>query len=1127
MSLAVHYHVDAMPRFVQTEPGVSPDLFDLVVRVRLDRSISTPSLRVRWGVSPQPLGEPCPPVEATTPMGVDYYRGLLRDEASAPPPQGVPADRPPGIPSRPYAVITLPPFAPGEDGRGGFTYLEATIPRVAAGSDVTYGIDVEGTADSGNGATVEVALGPYVVRAPQPDLDAPELAAGDRVGGRSGSLTDSEPVWIARVRRSPGVVQVVVDLDDIPVSSPDSTIPVRVKVDGTWQDADPAALHRREQEVRTGQAGPFRAVRLPLVDVNTDRVTFTIPSEDEAAPVLIEVYGRQVREGSLAPGGQTPGGQTRVLITHFAIQALNDLFARPLADYTPPRTYMQVTMRDEDGRYSSRPAIAASGVGDGYCYGFDAHRRFGVRYHLALNGPLLTMIAHDCPTPVLADGTTLHAGLDTIRRDVAAGLLHPMLPGFGSFRWRWFSGRTLARDVEMGREQQQHLLHAGRGSRSPHVLYPDSRIYVQTPEYVESITSLGLRYVVLDSSTGYYGNEDTIELHPGRAIDAGPNHLWQDRETGLRILFIDDSLKDTVYADDGTRWELGKPPLEVRRRLIRFALDPHLRDNLLCYGDDYEKACSNGWFDGQGPLKERFSAFLEWVSAHSWWLRVVTAADLEAEEPVGTIDIRSSLEPTMDPGGALSTDLNGNRFHIDTWIETWASYPAVWRGGTLGGITKQVEQALIAVTDTTTSDAAAGLVKTAWLAFVTGNHEQAWMKQSLEAGDANRTPIGDPESFTVSSGLQMRNVLVWLKAAVWAEWASTAGAQDEAAYASGGPLAARIRGLRRRPGSDALGGLGEAHPLFDPVHWDADPLSTPYLYNRHALVVLDRNGGVASHAFVLDPDGRARTVSGTFKTYQFRTDDGLFADGMVMQNTVWTPNHRYIGSIPSTTEGPRTVEVADLRTGANGNVDHTIMVNNFDAYAVAPRRTVPAHRSIESAQVAFTYVRGEAAPAKITREELETLLRRDGVARAGGTTARPVVWHTRPGSLVKRFTLTGRTLGVDIEGLQPDDVVETEVCVDLLEGVMKGTSLRRTHTSDSVTVTVAGRRARGSGRGVRLRIIEGGMLTRASLLDTLAEAARTRRVSDYLELHRVLTEAVQIIPTSSSLSYELDLQIGD
>jgi hypothetical protein len=43
------------------------------------------------------------------------------------------------------------------------------------------------------------------------------------------------------------------------------------------------------------------------------------------------------------------------MFIHYANQSLNYLFESPNKNYTPPRTYIQTTMRDEAGTYCSRP----------------------------------------------------------------------------------------------------------------------------------------------------------------------------------------------------------------------------------------------------------------------------------------------------------------------------------------------------------------------------------------------------------------------------------------------------------------------------------------------------------------------------------------------------------------------------------------------------------------------------------------------------------------------------------------------------------------------------------------------------------------------------------------------------
>jgi hypothetical protein len=82
------------------------------------------------------------------------------------------------------------------------------------------------------------------------------------------------------------------------------------------------------------------------------------------------------------------------------------------------------------------------------------------------------------------------------------------------------------------------------------------------------------------------------------------------------------------------------------------------------------------------------------------------------------------------------------------------------------------------------------------------------------------------------------------------------------------------------------------------LQWDHDPLPNVILYNDQALVVIDRNGGRITHMFTV-VHGRPVSVSGTYKAYQFldldwASEAGTKADGIVLQNTVYTPNHAYV-----------------------------------------------------------------------------------------------------------------------------------------------------------------------------------------------------------------------------------------
>ena len=932
----------------------------------------------------------------------------------------------------------------------GNRYVEATIRRVTPGTVVDYAVVVRPVDGE------PVALGPYSVLAV-----LPEFRPSDVVGGRQGDLVDPEPTWIGHVRRVDGVTHVRVDLDDIPADGP---LPVRVRIGGKWLSAD------------YGAAQDNPGGRLPLLDWSADTVTFSAADPD-AQPVVIDVRGRRVAEADA--GG---AGSARLLLAHFCIQAINDLLEVPFAGgvYAPPRTYMQVTMADERGVYSSRPGATRTSPG-GYRDGLSMQRRFDVPYHLALNGGVLVLTRHDCPDD-LAD----------MRRDVAAGLLHPAIAGYGSHRIPYYSADANVRDITAGVEVIRTYLGP---AATPDVFYPDQRLYRQRPSTVAALATPPVRYVVLDSATGFYDNAASAEPSV-TGPDLGPGMLWTDRASGAHVLFIDTTLKDQALGANLDPEQPGfwKPPLSVRRRFMRLALDPHLREhNLLTYGDDFEKACNNGWFEPAPDMCEKWAAFLAWVAAHRTWLSVVTTADLDPErDAVGTIDVLASIDATLDPGGLASVDLEGNPFHYDTWEKRWRDTPAYWLGDTLGGITDRVENALRLWPDEYRDQ----LYETAWLAFLMAQHENAWNMQALEGADPNAKPTGDPEEFTIVEGLQVRNALVWLAASVWAAWAATAPAG--------------LRFVDDGPVLDLLGALPPEIGM-DPRHWDGDPNPTLVLYNPEALVVVDRNGGRVTHAFVLR-DGVPRTVSGTFKSYQYRDGAGVECDGHVVQNTVWTPNHRYLGSdVDLLTQ--RRVDWTYRRPVDAGN-DGAVTVprvvpDNFNAYSCAV-----VDSGVDSG-VRATYERGWA-PGGTSEAELTDLWRRDGLARRTGTTDR-MTWHEDT-TFSKTFTLDGTVLRVAYAGVTPGHLVDNELCVDLWAGAHEGALLSRSTDEAGVTVAMPGTAA------ARLTTVEGCTLTRASRAETVAQAAAMGIDTEFLTLHRVLTDAVQVRATAADFTYEIDLR---
>ncbi len=1019
-----HYTLNAPPRVAEREDGLV-DLH-LPLGTWAPSGVERTIVALDWAVN----GGPAHTVEALGPSVADAVLTRIDGDfiAARKAEDASPPTRPRRLAQRPYTLMSQKP----ED-----TYYEAVVGGLSVGCRVEYTFRVRWA----NGATAK--LGPFHVLASSPSF-SPENVVGGRLGGRT-----SERFWIGHVQRDGDWTHVRVDLDDISGRLPD----VRIVVGEREFDVAKDPLVHAE-----------RLPWLPFIDPYADTVTVSVPDSAGEA-VSIEVDGRQMVVD------EPWTGRTRLLFAHFAIQGLNDLFETPTKKYDPPRTYMQITMRDECGVVSSRPGRPENHDPDGYIYGVYLHRRFGVPYHLVVNGGLLALIAHDCPED-----------LDGMRQDVTDGLMHPGITGFGSHRIPYFAAETNQHDLDIAMRMNEAYLGKSGGD----LFYPDQRLYKGGASEKALLTE-PVRYLVADASAGYDVYKRSIRTNKNaEGVDLGPSMLWQDESTGVHLLFIDDELRGSPF--DGSQSHLGKPSLALRRRLMRHAIDPALRTkNLLTYGDDFDKACGNGWFDGLTGFGQAWSSFLEWISAHGTWLQAVTTADLDPSvDCVGTIDLRSSTCPSVDPGGAESLDLAKREMHFDTWHDVWYDHPGLWLGKSLGDVSQEAEQALLTWPQWAHNE----LYELAWMSFLTAQHENCWNKQALEGGDPNRKPVGEPEDFIITASLQVRNTHVWLAASVWADWAHQQ--VNDQQYVDDGPVLDLVRELGA-----------------DPHHWDRDPLPTIAMYNRHALVVVDRNGGRITHAFVMR-DGRPRAVSGTFNCYQYRATDLTDCDGEMLQNTVWTPNHGYIAcdtDLSRATQGTWQ----DERPEASPTHVRRVVPDNFNAYRC---------ERIDDRTVECTFAHGEK-PRDVDKPEFETLIRQDGDNRREGRNG--VVWHDPDvPPFTKRLRLDGTGLHVTYTGARAGHVVGNEISVDLLAGILDPAAQITRHPSPSGREVSLVMPSRG---GVTISAGEGCEITPLSLLASPAQAATPDEQVATMALHRLLADTVQLRSTSGELfSYSIELR---
>jgi hypothetical protein len=952
-------------------------------------------------------------------------------------------------------------------------YLEARLPAVRAGASVRYTLEVE------LGGGEEVRSGTFSTWAVAPTFEHDHVR---RIHiPTPGRALDA---WVLYHRRTDERDEIRVDVVDL-LAEPHDGAPRPDRPDLVLE------VGQRVVDLRTPDPG-----LVPLVDLGADSVTFAVPREGDTLPrVAVTHRGTRVPVDLAERVGV---GRARVMFVNFAIQGLNDLFADADDDYTPPRTYTQVTMRDPAASYSSRPGSKERITGDGYGFTIDAHRRYGLPQMWAMNAGLLDLLAHDCPDE-----------LEAMREDVRRGLLVPVVAGFGAHRLPYYSAATNIDAITFGSKAMEAILGATRP-----VYYPDSRITTDQPNVVDALKHAGVEYIVVDAARpdAHAGRTTVVhdpqpplgQMSGDRWIDWP--YLWRDRTSGVKLLFIDPEMKDKLLGADNVETDRGKVARDLRRKFIELAAQPDLRrDNLLVYSDDADKASGNGWFDGvytgdvELPFNQRYQAALSWLAAHPW-VQVVTTDDLSDRDCVGELDLVRASDPYIESLNVSPVPGQDWGLAFDTWFTTWSRVRAAWLGETLGEISSRAERAI----GGWPAEYRNPLFDLARLYFTLNLHESQWSKRARipQAGDPGAS---DPENFVVAESLQLRNTHVYLNAAVWAAWA-TDQHRAPAAHRDGGPVVERVAQLEQ----DLHGGTSPAwrRPDAAGLQWDHDPLANVLLYTEQALVVLDRNGGRITHLFSI-VDGRPCSLSGTFKAYQFLevdwpSDSARECDGIVLQNTVRTPNHAYVAC---------DVEAALGTTGASPPGDHAVdwcYPDNFNFYD-----EVDGPAAVGGAP-AVTFEYGDSARVQHAPDslpELEARLDEDRAAKLAGD--RGVVVHDVGafGRFRKTVRLEGRTVHVTYRDTRPGHRVANEFCVDLWASAMDGQ--RQTHTVAS--------------DGASAEVSNGTLAVRVELGGNCEFSSATRAPLDpptvaSLRVHRVMTDDLEIVcPAGGDFDYRIVL----
>jgi hypothetical protein len=532
----------------------------------------------------------------------------------------------------------------------------------------------------------------------------------------------------------------------------------------------------------------------PVVDRQFDTVTVRLTAAELAQDTRIGWWGEeigQVNAGGIIPSQPGPFHPIRLMFIHYANQSVNDLFESPNKNYTPGRSYMQTTLRDERGTYCSRPDATDQGLPAGYMFALEAHARTQLPCVVALSGSCLSLIAQD--------HNHVYRGkpiddLDCIKKYIDLGLMEPAIGGLAGHKMLYFHRETNAFALKAGIEWLENIL-----CMTAPVVYPNSRLYAANENIDRPILDARIskpltlseqdgkrhfaagavpskvRYVVVDQQGFSLANIKGPRPAPiwGQKEHA---YLWRQQcrthrgtqqacsDDGCDTwywLFIDQDAKNNMVKDDNASggtvqtnefWEAGKLSEDMRHELI-YGFSEQLSQSLVVYSDDIEHFSANGWFDGDYNGKETdwvgiANAALEWIAAHPW-IRVVTTADLDpATDCVGTVFVEGAIDPSIhqdffDPTeeswAARYTDdfdrwsreqvARTNGFVYGWWYRVWRDTRSAWLDKRFAEISEALEQAIMMHPPEKPNS----LDTLAQIAYTLAQHEACWNKQPLEA----------------------------------------------------------------------------------------------------------------------------------------------------------------------------------------------------------------------------------------------------------------------------------------------------------------------------------------------------------------------------------------------------------
>ena len=561
-----------------------------------------------------------------------------------------------------------------------------------------------------------------------------------------------------------------------------------------------------------------------------------------------------------------------------------------------------------------------------------------------------------------------------MRRDVEAGLLVPVVAGYGAHRLPYYTRRH---EHSTPSASAPEVLEAVLGAARP-VYYPDQRLTTSRGQRGGSAAGRGHgvrgRRRGHRAGRGARGAAETPgntvvahakppmgALHDGRWLNW--QYVWRDRRSGTKVLFIDKEMKDGLFAADADTADRGKPAHSIRCKLLEMAARAGACTRATCSSTattpTRPAATAGSTAATIGTARGRTTSATR-RCCRGWprtpGCEVVTTDDLTDDDVVGELDLLRASDPYIEEQWRLRPRSRPSR----TTTTGSPTTPGTPRGPrTPRGLARR-DAARRSPTGPsrrssgpggrrpTTRDELLLLARLYWLMCL---HESQWSKRPRIEPDSEG--FDHCENFVAAESLQLRNAHVYLAARDLGAVGAAAGGR-RANTATTARWCEAVAAGRVRGRSAAAVVAGDRTPGCSGT---TTRCPTSCSTTSDALVVLDRNGGRITHLFAM-VDGRPVSVSGTFKAYQFVDADWAVRQRCRVRRHRAAEHRVERRTTPTSPATSRRAGAPSVPRPPNDRGFDLYYPDNFNLYDEVPR--APTGRACGDARVRAGHRRGAA-----------------------------------------------------------------------------------------------------------------------------------------------------------------------